>query len=200
MEDSYISRRDKIVASAIELIGDLGLHALTPKNLARKQNISDTLIYKYFGGIDEVLIAVVNEYAAFDVNIQRTVERLDGTYLDKIKYYADTYATYYVRTLISVDFPAPFSPISAWISPFRSVKSTWERARTPVKFLLMSRISKTIFCSIFFPPFPYFSLIFPVFERKRGVAHKIHLIWILFHAPGSFLIIRFSWKFQFTDN
>lgn len=95
MEDSYIPNRDKIVASAIELIGDLGLHALTPKNLARKQNISDTLIYKYFGGIDEVLIAVVNEYAAFDINIQRTVDHLDGSYIDKIRYYADTYATYY---------------------------------------------------------------------------------------------------------
>lgn len=95
MENSYISNRDKIVASAIELIGDLGLHALTPKNLARKQNISDTLIYKYFGGIDEVLIAVVNEYAAFDINIQRTVDHLDGSYIDKIRYYADTYATYY---------------------------------------------------------------------------------------------------------
>ena len=95
MEDSYISNTDKIVASAIELIGDLGLHALTPKNLARKQNISDTLIYKYFGGIDEVLIAVVNEYAAFDINIQRTVDHLDGSYIDKIRYYADTYATYY---------------------------------------------------------------------------------------------------------
>lgn len=95
MEDSYISNRDKIVASAIELIGDLGLHALTLKNLARKQNISDTLIYKYFGGIDEVLIAVVNEYAAFDINIQRTVDHLDGSYIDKIRYYADTYATYY---------------------------------------------------------------------------------------------------------
>lgn len=95
MEDSYISNRDKIVASAIELIGDLGLHALTPKNLARKQNISDTLIYKYFGGMDEVLIAVVNEYAAFDINIQRTVDHLDGSYIDKIRYYADTYATYY---------------------------------------------------------------------------------------------------------
>ena len=93
--NSYISNRDKIVASAIELIGDLGLHALTPKNLARKQNISDTLIYKYFGGIDEVLIAVVNEYAAFDINIQRTVDHLDGSYIDKIRYYADTYATYY---------------------------------------------------------------------------------------------------------
>ena len=56
MEDSYISNRDKIVASAIELIGDLGLHALTPKNLARKQNISDTLIYKYFGLMVHILI------------------------------------------------------------------------------------------------------------------------------------------------
>lgn len=95
MADSYISRRDKIVAAAIELIGDLGLHALTTKNLAWKENISETLIYKYFGGINEVLLEVVKEYAAFDINIQKTVERLDGTYMDKVKYYADTYATYY---------------------------------------------------------------------------------------------------------
>ena len=48
-----------------------------------------------------------------------------------------------VSTLIRVDLPAPFSPISAWISPLRRVKSTWERARTPVKFLEISRISNT---------------------------------------------------------
>ncbi len=95
MSESYISRRDKIVASAIELIGDLGLHALTTKNLARKENISETSIYKYFGGIDEVLVEVVSQYASFDINIQRTVEHLDISYIDKIKYYADTYATYY---------------------------------------------------------------------------------------------------------
>lgn len=81
MEDSYISRRDKIVASAIELIGDLGLHALTPKNLARKQNISDTLIYKYFGGIDEVLIAVVNEYAALSHPYQYSYHNMLHMYL-----------------------------------------------------------------------------------------------------------------------
>ncbi len=95
MNESYISRRDKIVASAIELIGDLGLHALTTKNLARKENISETLIYKYFGGIDEVLIEVVAQYAAFDINIQRTVENMNTSYMEKLKYYADTYATYY---------------------------------------------------------------------------------------------------------
>lgn len=95
LAESYISRRDKIVASAIELIGDLGLHALTTKNLARIENVSETLIYKYFGGIDEVLTEVVSQYAAFDVNIQRTVEHMDVSYMEKVKFYADTYATYY---------------------------------------------------------------------------------------------------------
>lgn len=74
MAENYVSRRDKIVASAVELIGDLGLNALTTKNLARKENISETLIYKYFGGIDEVLTEVVVQYAAFDKNIQMTVD------------------------------------------------------------------------------------------------------------------------------
>src|SRR5436309_7000845 len=44
-----------------------------------------------------------------------------------------------VSTLISVLLPAPFSPIKAWISPRRSVKSTPSRARTPGKTLLTFR-------------------------------------------------------------
>lgn len=53
----------------------MGLHAFTIEEPLHEQNISDTLIYKYFGGIDEVLIAVVNEYAAFDVNTFRGLLR-----------------------------------------------------------------------------------------------------------------------------
>jgi AcrR family transcriptional regulator len=95
LADSYISLKDRIIASAIELIGDSGLSTLTTKNLARKENISESLIYKYFGEINEVLVQVVREYANFDISIQKTVEKLEGTYLEKIRYYADTYATYY---------------------------------------------------------------------------------------------------------
>lgn len=95
MAESYISRRDRIVASAIELIGDSGLQALTTKNLARRENISEALIYKYFGGIDDVLVDIVKEYVNWDASIQITVSKMEGTYLEKIRYYADTYATYY---------------------------------------------------------------------------------------------------------
>ena len=95
MAESYISRRDRIVASAIELIGDSGLQALTTKNLARRENISEALIYKYFGGINDVLVEVVKEYVNWDTSIQKTVSNMEGTYLEKIRYYIDTYATYY---------------------------------------------------------------------------------------------------------
>ena len=47
-----------------------------------------------------------------------------------------------VSTLISVDFPAPFSPISAWISPLRSVKSTSFSAIVPGNCLTIPRIVK----------------------------------------------------------
>src|SRR5215510_5884445 len=42
---------------------------------------------------------------------------------------------------ISVVFPAPFSPSSAWISPLASWKSTWSLAVTPGKRLVIPRIS-----------------------------------------------------------
>src|SRR3954454_18270164 len=44
---------------------------------------------------------------------------------------------------MSVDLPAPFSPIRACTSPGRRVKSTWSSASTPGKRIVMSRISTT---------------------------------------------------------
>ena len=46
-----------------------------------------------------------------------------------------------VSTLMSVLLPAPFSPMSAWISPARTVKSTPCKARTPGKLFSNPRIS-----------------------------------------------------------
>src|SRR3954451_2068353 len=48
-----------------------------------------------------------------------------------------------VSALIRVDFPAPFSPMSACTSPGRSRKPTPSTALTPGKPTVMSRISTT---------------------------------------------------------
>lgn len=95
MVDSFISRKDRIISSAIEIISDSGLSALTTKNLAIKENMSEALLYKYFGGINEVLIEVVDYYTRFDKQIRHTFMSREGTNIQKLHDYLDAYATYY---------------------------------------------------------------------------------------------------------
>ncbi len=54
---------------------------------------------------------------------------------------------------IKVDFPAPFSPTSAWISPFLICRLTLWFATTPPGYtFVIFRASKMISCSIHSPP------------------------------------------------
>lgn len=95
MVESFVSRKDRIIASAIEIISESGLSALTTRNLATKENMSEALLYKYFGGINEVLIEVVDYYTRYDKQLQHTFKSREGAYVQRIKDYLDAYATYY---------------------------------------------------------------------------------------------------------
>lgn len=95
MSDSFISRKDRIIAAAIEIISESGLASLSTRSLAMKENMSETLIYKYFGGINEVLIEVVEYFVRFDRSIIRTVQGKDVSNVKKIHEFFDTYAIYY---------------------------------------------------------------------------------------------------------
>ena len=95
LNESFISRKDRIISSAIEIISDSGLSALTTRNLAIKENMSEALLYKYFGGINEVLIEVVDYYTRFDKQIRHTFMSREGANIQKLRDYLDAYATYY---------------------------------------------------------------------------------------------------------
>ncbi len=95
MSDSFISMQDRIIASAIEIISESGLGALSTKNLAMRENTTETMIYKCFGGIEEVLIQAVNNFLKFDKSIMATVEAKKGDSVEKVLFFFDTYATYY---------------------------------------------------------------------------------------------------------
>ncbi|MCM1495617.1 MAG: TetR/AcrR family transcriptional regulator [Bacteroides sp.] len=95
MSDNFISRKDRIIASAIEIISEAGLASLSTKTLAMKENMSEALIYKYFGGINEVLIEVVEYFVRFDKSIIKTVKGKDVSNVQKIHEFFETYAIYY---------------------------------------------------------------------------------------------------------
>ena len=95
MGESFISRKDRIIASAIEVISESGMSGLTARALAEKERMSEALLYRYFGGIDDVLAEVVDYYARFDWGIRQTVSAKKGSAAERLLAYLDAYTTYY---------------------------------------------------------------------------------------------------------
>ncbi len=95
MNNSFINRKDRIIASAIEIINEAGLASLTTKTLAMKENMSESLLYRYFGGIDEVLVEVVDTYTKFDKAMIATIEAKPISHFDKALELFRTLSTYY---------------------------------------------------------------------------------------------------------
>lgn len=95
MNNNFINRKDRIIASAIEIISEAGLASLTTKTLAMKENMSESLLYRYFSGIEEVLVEVMKTFTHFDKGIIATVEAKDISHLDKVLELIKTLATNY---------------------------------------------------------------------------------------------------------
>lgn len=84
MIKGFPERKDSIILAAIELIDEKGIQGLSTKGIAEKQGISESLLYKHFTSIDEVLIAVVEYYSRYDDMIFNTVRKRDISSKEKI--------------------------------------------------------------------------------------------------------------------
>ena len=95
MNNNFINRKDRIIASAIEIISEAGLASLTTKTLAMKENMSESLLYRYFSGIEEVLVEVIETFTKFDKGIIATINAKDIPHLDKALELLNMLATNY---------------------------------------------------------------------------------------------------------
>ena len=95
MTESFISTRDRIISTAIEIINDSGLSALTTKTVSQKANLSEPLLYRFYGDINELLVDVAHYFFRFDKSIRKTIQSRDGTCTERIRAYMEDYAIYY---------------------------------------------------------------------------------------------------------
>lgn len=80
----FPGRKDNIILAAIEIISEDGIHGLSTKKIAARQGISESLLYKHFNSINDVLVAVVKSFSRYDMMIINTVRKRDITYKEKI--------------------------------------------------------------------------------------------------------------------
>lgn len=107
-----LKRKDKILISAMELLGEQGVAGITMKNIADKQNISEPALYKQYKNKNEILYQMVKEYESYDKQIRQTVSQshLRGkeAILFYIERYAELYENYYQLTTITMSMDLYF--------------------------------------------------------------------------------------------
>ncbi len=90
-----ISRREAIVLATIDAIDTFGIQAISTKEIAKKQGISETVIFKHFPTKNDLLEGVLAYFCKYDLAIVQTVEAKKMQPIEAITYYFDVFARYY---------------------------------------------------------------------------------------------------------
>lgn len=95
MYEDYLKRKEKLIISAIEILDAEGLAGLTIKSLAKREGITEPAIYRQFESKLDIILAILERFAAFDKIIRNTVTEQNIKPRDAVIYYFQSYAGYY---------------------------------------------------------------------------------------------------------
>lgn len=95
MKNEFLSRKERIIISTIDLISENGIKGLSIKEIAKRENVTEASLYKHFKSKDQILIEVLEYYSKYDISIARTVENNRENEKSKIFNYFKLYSEYY---------------------------------------------------------------------------------------------------------
>lgn len=74
MKHSTINRKESIILSSIDIIDKFGLSGLTIREIAEKEHITDSAIYRHFKSKDEIILGIIDYYSLCDSTIRADIE------------------------------------------------------------------------------------------------------------------------------
>jgi AcrR family transcriptional regulator len=110
---SFITRRESIIITAIEIIDELGINNLSLREIAGKQGISDSAIYKHFKNKDEIIHGVLDYYSRYDISLMNTVNEGNLNSKDSIHFF--------VKSIVEINESYP--AISSIVNSFEVLKT-----------------------------------------------------------------------------
>lgn len=93
--EQYLKRKERLLISAIRLLDEGGLAGVTTREMARREGISEPAVYRHFNGKAEILMAILDQFSAFDSNLTDTVRENDMPPLAAIRHICRANAAYY---------------------------------------------------------------------------------------------------------
>lgn len=95
MDTSLLHRREVIILTSIEVINEFGIQGLSTREVARRQGISEATIFKHFRTKNELMLAILDHYSQYDVDIADTIRLKKLKPLEAISFLISSYAEYY---------------------------------------------------------------------------------------------------------
>lgn len=92
MKKSYLSRKDSIILSAIEIIDELGINELSIRELASRQGVSEPALYRHFTSKQDIILGILDYYSSFDDMILNTILNKELDAKDGIRFFVKAYA------------------------------------------------------------------------------------------------------------
>jgi len=103
-----LNTKESLILSTIEVINEQGLQGLTTREVAKKQGISESTIFKHYKSKNELILAVLDYFSKYDQSIIDSLGLKNLKPLEAITYFIEAYVTYYENypeiTAISLSF------------------------------------------------------------------------------------------------
>ena len=95
VKKSYLSRKENIILTAVEIMEESGVAQVTIREIARRQGVSEAAIYRHFQSKEEIILGVLERFAAFDRQIMETILAQKMGFAPAVIFYCHRLAEYY---------------------------------------------------------------------------------------------------------
>ncbi|MDR3540359.1 MAG: TetR/AcrR family transcriptional regulator [Desulfosporosinus sp.] len=87
--------KESLILSTIEVISEQGLQGLTTREVAKKEGISESTIFKHYKSKNELILAVLDYFSHYDQAIIESLGLKEFKPIEAITYFVEAYVTYY---------------------------------------------------------------------------------------------------------
>lgn len=87
--------KESLILSTIEVISEHGLQGLTTREVAKRQGISESTIFKHYKTKNELILAVLEYFSQYDQEIIESLSLKKFKPIEAITFFVEAYVTYY---------------------------------------------------------------------------------------------------------
>jgi AcrR family transcriptional regulator len=87
--------KESLILSMIEVLSEKGLQGLTTREVAKRQGISESTIFKHYKSKNELILAVLDYFSQYDQAIINSMGLKKFKPIEAITYFVEAYVTYY---------------------------------------------------------------------------------------------------------